>query len=97
MKNNKFKKFILKSFTLPAGKYIINSDNIITVKELVVEMKSIPAKRRKPGNNSGKTTKQLLLEFIDKTNDRFDRLESKIDGQDKLLRRVIKLNNLKTK
>ena len=81
---SKFKKYRLKTFTLPAGKYIINSDKSITVKEITVEMKTVPSKR-KPGN--GSKPPKWFKEFVE--ND-FKPFRKDFDT-------VVKVNNLKTK
>ena len=89
MAKTKYKKYKIKKFTLPKGKDIMKRQESSTVEGLVIEMKSVPKKKQKPGNNGGnKTTKQILLNFIDQTNIRFDRIEQRFDN-------LIKKNNLK--
>ena len=82
----KFKKFRIKSFTLPEGKYIINSDKSITVKELVVEMKSIPAKKYKPSNTSKQPkwfkdfVETKFDPFVKETRDKLTKHDDDIDA-----------------
>ena len=80
----KYKKFQIKNFTIPDGKYIINSDKSITVQGLVIEMKSVPSKKKRKTSNNSKPPK-WFKEFVDtrfdpfanETRQRFDNLVKK--------------------
>ena len=94
----KFKKYKVKRFTIPEGKYIINSDKNITVQELTVEMKSIPQKRRKQRESKPpKWFKDFVENEFRPLVNRIDNLEKDVRNLRNDFNNVVKLNKLKTK
>ena len=82
----KFKPCRYKKTIIKKGNWKILPNGDLVIMERVSE---IGFKTRKKTNGGrGKTTKQILLEFIDQTNSRFDRLEQRFDS-------LVKKNNLK--